>query len=424
MQHSQYLIIGAGISGLSMARMLHEQSKDYLLLEKSDRPGGLVKCDVIDGHLFHRVGGHVFNTKIPAVKDWFWAHFNREEEFLQTERQAGIRMDEKTIGYPIENYLYMLPEEHIRSIFGELATLSDKGKKDPMSYDNFEAFLRGNFGDTLYKLYFEPFNRKIWQTDLSTIALPWLEGKLPMPDYKEIILSNVLRKEEKNMVHSRFFYPRKNGSQFIANRLAEGLTLITGVEADSIERKGSHWIVNSAYSADVLIFTGDVRRLAEIMKNNSGSLQSQMEGVLSLKSHGTSTLLCETDTTPLSWLYLPNSNTPAHRIIFTGNFSPENNPPEGRRSCTVEFSGNPSVKEMRNALKKLPFNLNYVADNYEPNSYVIQRNGDRERIAALKSSLAEHRFYLVGRFAEWEYHNMDKAMESGMRVLESIGSKL
>jgi len=422
MQHTQYLIIGAGISGLSIARMLKEQKKESIILEKSDRPGGLVKCDVVDGHLFHRVGGHVFNTRVPEVKDWFWSHFNREEEFLQAVRNAAIILGDKIPGYPIENFIYTLPSTTARQIFTEIICLSASGKKDPLHYDNFEAFLKGNFGETLYKIYFEPLNRKIWNTDLSAVSLPWLEGKLPMPDYHEIILSNLLRTQESNMVHSHFFYPRKNGSQFIVNRLSEDLNLQTGIDVNRLEHKGNKWFVNDIFSAEYLIYTGDIRELHSITSGISHDIAVQLDNLQNLLSNGTSNLLCEADPTDLSWLYLPGNETPAHRIIFTGNFSPENYPPNSRRSCTVEFSGKTSLEVMKNSLKKLPFNLKFIDNNFEPNSYVIQRKGDRERIASLKNLLGNLNLHLVGRFAEWEYHNMDKAMESGMKLIQKIVS--
>ena len=60
MQQIQNIVVGAGVSGLSAARLLKENNKEVLVLEKADKPGGLIKCDRVDGHLFHRVGGHVF----------------------------------------------------------------------------------------------------------------------------------------------------------------------------------------------------------------------------------------------------------------------------------------------------------------------------------------------------------------------------
>src|SRR5215210_3521201 len=115
-------VIGAGISGLSIAKMLSEKY-DVEVLEKSEKIGGLVKCDRINGNLFHRVGGHVFNSKNKNVLDWFWNHFDRDKEFLQARRNAKILMNDKLIGYPIENFLYQLPEDQIRTIVSELLTI-------------------------------------------------------------------------------------------------------------------------------------------------------------------------------------------------------------------------------------------------------------------------------------------------------------
>ena len=64
-------IIGAGISGMSTARILSERFK-VVVFEKEDKPGGLIKCRRVNGSLFHTCGGHVFNSKRQDVLDWFW----------------------------------------------------------------------------------------------------------------------------------------------------------------------------------------------------------------------------------------------------------------------------------------------------------------------------------------------------------------
>lgn len=45
-------IIGAGISGLTLAYQLEKAGKEYILLESSDYPGGLIRTDSHDGHIF------------------------------------------------------------------------------------------------------------------------------------------------------------------------------------------------------------------------------------------------------------------------------------------------------------------------------------------------------------------------------------
>ena len=51
----KYIIVGAGISGLSIGQVLKEYGHDVQLFEADSRPGGMVKCDRVHGHLFQNV---------------------------------------------------------------------------------------------------------------------------------------------------------------------------------------------------------------------------------------------------------------------------------------------------------------------------------------------------------------------------------
>ena len=55
-------IIGAGISGLSIAHMLRKEN-EVTICEAEDTIGGLIRCERVNGSLFHTCGGHIFNTK-------------------------------------------------------------------------------------------------------------------------------------------------------------------------------------------------------------------------------------------------------------------------------------------------------------------------------------------------------------------------
>ncbi|NDW09093.1 NAD(P)/FAD-dependent oxidoreductase [Dysgonomonas sp. 520] len=411
-------IIGTGISGLSMANLLKDNHK-VVLFEKQDRYGGLVKCDIVDSVLFHKVGGHVFNSRNQDVLEWFWSHFNRDEEFIKVKRNSKIFFQNKIIGYPIENYIYNFDKETVTSIVKELTEHEENDKISPFEYPNFEEFLKSNFGETLYNLYFKPYNNKIWRTDLSTVPMQWLEGKLPMPNFQEIMVSNIVREEEDTMVHSSFFYPKKGGSQFIVDRLAQGLDIRTSKEIDRIVKENGKYTVDGESGFDKIVFCGDVRKMPDYMENIV-SQKIDISRLKTLRSNGTSNLLCETDENDYSWLYIPEESTRAHRIIYTGNFAPSNNENRKRKTCVVEFSGKTDYEDMVQEIKKLPGNLSPIHYNYEPNSYVIQSFDTKELILETKDILEEENIYLLGRFAEWEYYNMDKCIESAMYLSEKM----
>lgn len=416
----EIIVAGSGISGLSVARMLQDNFA-VTVMEKAASKGGLIKCSRENGHLFHRVGGHVFNSKNEKVLNWFWQFFDRENEFLKASRNAKIFLNDRVIGYPIENFMYELPEETIRLIVQELLLIVAE-KKDPKQENNFEAFLKNSFGETLYRIYFGPYNQKIWNTDLGKIPLAWLEGKLPMPDVPSIILNNIIKKKETEMVHSSFYYPVKDGSQFIVDRLSENINLQKDCAVSSVAYNDGSLLINENKKADHLIFCGDVRKLHAIIRIDDEDLQKSLHAVKELVSNGTSNVLCETDDTDLSWLYLPEEKFAAHRIIYTGNFSATNNG-GNRKTCVVEFSGKQNEEDMRKELALLPGNLEAVAFNYEPDSYIIQHNDTQEKITNLKKQLERYNIYLLGRFAEWEYYNMDKCIESAMALTDRLSKK-
>lgn len=412
-------VIGTGITGLASAHLLGDRYK-VTLFEKADRPGGLIRCERVNDCLFHRVGGHVFNSRNPAVLDWFWSFFDRDKEFLKAKRNAKILLNGKLLGYPIENYLFQLDRPTVDAIITDLLAIAQRGdQRQPEDFEHFEAFLLGNFGPTLYNLYFNPYNRKIWNTDLTKVPLAWLEGKLPMPNLKQILLSNIIKQEEGDMVHSTFFYARENGSQYIVDRLSQGLDIRLNSPVSTLELNGKGVLVNGE-AFDHVIYTGDVRRLKDMVKGLNASGSAALEQVKELPSNGTSNVFCETDPTDISWLYLPDPEVAAHRIIYTGTFAESNNRGSDRMTCVVEFSGKHEQEFMVRQLAMLPGNLKPLAFNYEPNSYVLQEPDTRQKVAAIKESLQPNRVFLAGRFSEWEYHNMDKAIEAAMEISQNF----
>lgn len=414
---AQIAVIGAGISGVSAAKMLQQKGHKVKVFEKDEKVGGLIKCERVQDNLFHKVGGHVFNTKDQKVSDWFWSFFDKESEFVKARRNAKILMDERYIGYPLENYLYQLQPETVKSIIQDLIQIAASRENN---FSSFEEFLKGNFGNTLYELYFKPYNHKIWNADLSQVPLEWLDGKLPMPDFSQIIFNNIIKKEESEMVHSSFFYAKDGGSQFIIDRLAEGLEIVTCYNLQSLERKGEKVVLNDFDVFDQMIFTGDVRSLEKMYRGKDATLTESLRSVTNLRANGTSNLFCETDNNDLSWLYIPESKFKAHRIIYTGNFSDSNNRGSSRKTCVVEFSGKCDYDTMCEEIKNLPGNLQPLSYNYEPNSYVIQDKDTRLKIEKIKSQLKGKGIYILGRFGEWEYYNMDKAIEQALNLVEEF----
>lgn len=410
-------IIGAGVSGLSTAHFLKNRY-EVKVFEKENSPGGLIKCSRVNGNLFHTCGGHVFNSKRQDVLDWFWSMFVREEEFSMTDRNSVVFMDgDKEIPYPIENHMYLFDVDTQKKFIEDLVTIA---KNEGVEPHNFEEFLKGRFGDTLYDMYFQPYNEKVWKRDLKHVPLSWLEGKLPMPTVAEMIYNNINHVKEKAFVHATFWYEKINGSQYLADKLAEGLNIRYNTDIDSLKYNDGKWIVVGE-QFDKVVFCGNIKDITMIIEGVD--IEAYKQEIADLEYHGTTAVFCEIDKNPYSWIYQPSRKHESHRIICTGNFSETNNDastPEGRITATIEFTDEISKDEILDNLTRIPLNPKYLDHKYNKYTYPIQNTNTNEMIQKLKTYLAPSGFYFTGRFADWEYFNMDVAIGAAMDLCEKI----
>ena len=91
-----YLIVGAGLTGATLARELTDAGKQCLVIDKRNHIGGNVFTQRIDGIDVHTYGAHIFHTSNDAL--WQYVH-------------RFVRMNRFT-NSPIANYrgrLYNLP---------------------------------------------------------------------------------------------------------------------------------------------------------------------------------------------------------------------------------------------------------------------------------------------------------------------------
>lgn len=403
-------VIGAGVSGLTCANLLKDRC-DVHVFEKEKSPGGLIRCERLDEGLFHVCGGHVFNTKDEQVLKWFWNCFDRDRDFVQAKRNSAISFDDgRFVGYPIENHVYQLSDAIWQSFCSDLEQIESGAGFAPT---NFADFLRMRFGETLYELYFKPYNAKVWRCDLSEVPLEWLSGKLPMPTVEEMRRANQEKLEETSFVHSSFWYEKHGGSQFIADTLANGLSVRYETDVSCIRVKHGGGVEVDGEHFDRVVFCGNVKFLPQLLEGVD--LRGMAKELDALQSHGTTAAFCEIDRNPYSWVYQPSGRHDSHRIICTGNFAPSNNA-EGHMTATVEFTDDVSDDTIRRQLARMPFHPRFIKSHFSEYSYPIQTAQTRDLVSHLKTLLSRFGMSLVGRFAEWEYFNMDAAMASAMQT--------
>ena len=141
-----------------------------------------------------------------------------------------------------------------------------------------------------------------------------------------------------------------------------------------------------------------------------------------LRFHGTTSVLCRISPNDYSWIYMPSPSHRSHRIICTGNFSRNNNNGD-ITTATIEFSEQMTQGEIRRQLELIPFSPVYLAHHWEEYTYPVQDASSRTLIRELKECLEPKGIYLLGRFAEWEYYNMDAAMRAALDLDKRLAAE-
>lgn len=241
-----------------------------------------------------------------------------------------------------------------------------------------------------------------------------------MPTVEEMIYNNINQVKEKSFVHSTFWYEKQGGSQFIVDTLAENLCIRYSSSIERMIYDGKRWMINNELY-DAVVFCGNIKQMVHAIEGVDVS--EYYNEVDELEYHGTTAVFCEIDKNPYSWIYLPSQEYDSHRIICTGNFCASNNDgsiPDSRSTATIEFTDEVDLDYIRENLKKMPLNPQYITHKYNKYSYPIQNERTQRMIRELKENLSSVGFYFTGRFADWEYYNMDAAIGAAMDLCKDL----
>ena len=87
---------------------------------------------------------------------------------------------------------------------------------------------------------------------------------------------------------------------------------------------------------------------------------------------------------------------------------------------TIEFTDYISEEDIKKNLEKIPYVKRYITHKFNKYTYPIQDADTRSFIKAMKADLAKGGFHSTGRFADWEYYNMDVAMGAAMDLCKTL----
>jgi len=161
-------IIGAGLSGCTMARLLKDRGHEVVIFEREQAPGGLCRTAVYEGKLYQLFGPHNLHTYNESVITFF----SRFSQFNNYIHRVGTFVEGKTLPYPISYKSIELLKDR-DCILKEISSLPDK-----IDMSNFEDCVISMVGERLYKDFIENYTLKFWGISPKEMDAEWAPKRI------------------------------------------------------------------------------------------------------------------------------------------------------------------------------------------------------------------------------------------------------
>lgn len=430
-------ILGGGLSGLTLARLLHERDEQVIVLEAEPQIGGLCRSRMEKGFTFDTGGSHIIFSKDSEVLSFMRRMIGGNEQ--RNNRNTKIFYKGAYVKYPFENGLYALPDEdRFFCINGFIQTLIavERGVVPPP--ENFQEWIYYTFGPGIAECYMVPYNEKIWKYPTDQMSLHWVDGRIPRPPVEDIIKSAIGIETEGYTHQAVFSYPLDGGIEALVTAIADPVrsSVRTGFRVTSLKRTADGWLIGNGtetISTDRVICTIPVQHLLSCLDNVPEAVTDACRALVF------NSLICVNigirgPVPPISWMYIPDKNLgKTNRLSFPSNFSCNTAPD----SCSAilaeithqpgdEISGIPDNELIGEVLRMMremkictPDQVVFSSVEHQPFAYVVYDLDYQKNIGIVKDYCRSQEIPLVGRFAQFEYLNMDGCIRSVMDFLKT-----
>ena len=411
------IIIGAGISGLTVANNL-DTDKECIVLEKESYIGGLSTQYFSNGYWFD-FGGHYFHFQDKGDIKEYLKDFCRFKEF---KRQSKTFLLDRYIPFPVQLHLSFLPSPVRHKILKEI--LDNKITDTASLHD----FLKAHFGNTLFELFFQPFLTKYYNVDLKTLAADMDKGSIPLPDKEQVKAGFAGKRFLQTGYNPVFYYPAASLRHFIKT-YSQDIKKQIRLNEEVVEIDSEKKIVRTrgnTYRYESLITAMPLNRLLQIIKPK-GKFPSHQE--LKYISTLVINIVLKRKRKRFHWVYLAEKKFPFYRA----GFYPVHRDPV----CYLERTIPPGFRmdkkklfpEIVSTLKELkmiknPEEIVYFDPRVIPVSYVLFTKNWKTTVPPLLKNLEKQNIYSIGRYGSWNYTSMSDDVKSAISCTYSVNSTL
>ncbi|MBD2059302.1 NAD(P)/FAD-dependent oxidoreductase [Oculatella sp. FACHB-28] len=450
MKHYPVAILGGGPAGLTAAYQLVKQGIQSVVLERSDKVGGISRTETYRGYRFD-IGGHRFFTKVTEVEQ-FW-HEILTDDFIKVPRLSRIYYQGKFYNYPLSLFNALSNLGVVTSFMILVSYLKAKLKaklRPGNEPETFEEWVIDCFGYRLYRIFFKTYTEKVWGIPCDKIRADWAAQRIQGMSLKRAVINAVFGSQNAKSLIKEFDYPRLGPGmmwercQEILDSKGSPVELHTSVLR--VEREGTRIKSITAQRGDQTFqieadhFVSTMPVTALLHRLDPPPPEHVLEAARGLKYRDfliVSLVVNQPDLFPDNWIYIHSPEFKVGRIQNFKNWSPEMVPDSSKTCLGMEYfcSEGDDLWEMSDAdLIKLAsreavelglgVNKGDVEDGTvirQHKAYPVYDGEYRQHLQVIQDYLETfENLQTVGRNGMHRYNNQDHSMLTAMLAVRNI----
>jgi UDP-galactopyranose mutase len=168
-------IIGAGLTGCTVAHALAREGVASVLLERASVPGGLIRSELMHGVIYEPHGSHIFHTEDQEV----WELANAMTPFRAYRHRVDIIVEGKRLNWPP-----LLSDVELLADGARIKRELLARRERPLDPElraksaNFEEWCLELMGPDLYELFIRPYTEKQWGRPARELPARFAPGRV------------------------------------------------------------------------------------------------------------------------------------------------------------------------------------------------------------------------------------------------------
>ncbi len=435
-EQKDFLIVGAGVAGLTFAHSVLGEGKSALVVERNDHVGGLARSFRY-GDFFFDVGPKRFHTEDPEVLSFLLAILG--DEYLVVDWSSAVHLFGRYFPWPLDQKaLFRLPFRVMLS-----AGLDLLRRKPPSDENSFTDYTRSKYGDTLYRLFFKPYTEKFLQIPCESVHVDWAKTGINRAVIDKRVKTDTLFDLVKNVLLPRpvvteFIYPSRGGFGTFCEKLdaevrARGGDVLLENTVTALATSGDR-VVEVALAdgrriePGHLVWSGNLKALARLLGKEPPPLRYLSTVLYNIEVE--SEVLQKQQ-----WIYFGGRDTDLSRVSITTEMAPYM-APSGKTGLCVEvtgFEGEGAWKDPRSAgsadpRRPRPLEAGREKKDFGPvhiervrDTYPIYDLRYKESFA-LASRMVKplSNLKLLGRTGAYWYNNSDHSMKMSLQLARHL----